>query len=672
MDRIRAALGNTIASAHIRAAEADGRVRFRSTTSAFAIAAVTVLAGLIPVSAQAAGCAADTNPAGTTCDTAEGVLLLDNLIPMTTYNNKGTINNTVADGVKLDDASAVFTNTGTFNNSLADALNFAQGGATFINNGTFNSNVIGGIKLDAAGVFTNNGTFNDNAANSFTGGNDLTFNNAGTYNVLGGTITLGTGMFTNSGTLNIGAGAGAVADTTITGDYTQSSIGTLKLRTNWGTGAADKLIVSGTADLNGHVAPTFINVTGGTLSQVFVIANAGTLTLNGITVANSATVTNSLAANGSDLELTSTINFMGSGTQVTGNAATMARTINAIFTGGSSLPFISNLLNVPTTAEYVRALQSLGPVADARGASSVLGTSGTFANQMLSCKVAGERDAYAVIREGQCAWARVTGRRGETGSSDAGPGVNSSSFMVSTGAQFNVGGAWRLGGAIAYEEAATNNAFARSDAQRMHLGGVLKYNPGPWLFALGLNGGFGNADNQRFVSFGGFNGSARSSNDTDYISGRFTTAYLMPLGGFYLKPQFDIAQTYINRGAYTESSTGGIGLNVAGSSLTVWSYAPSLELGMQTRLANNTIVRPYGKIGGTWQDKGSVTTAASFAGVAGSNFTMVSAMDRAFLDVGGGLDVILSDATALRIQMDGQYGENTTTHSGSAKFSVKF
>lgn len=650
----------------------------------------------MPTTVRAADCAADVNPAGNTCDTTNAQITLDGTT--TAYNNIGTLDNLVADGVKIDDAGATFTNTGTFNNSLAAALNFSAAGA-FINNGTFNNTVTGAIIFNAAGTFTNNGTFNsnatggfdfqsngtvdnngtfnDNSGNSFApGGNAVTFNNnAGSvFNSFSSTIDLGTGTFTNAGTMNLGGSTTVGGTTSITGNYTQSDTGTLKLRTNWGSGIADNLSVSGDTSLAGKVAVTHTNITGGSLSKSFTIVNStGALTNGGLTVSgNTAVLTNSLTFDTNTVTVTSTLNFLGSGAPITGNAGAMARAINALFTGGSSPAFMPALINIASNAEYVRALQSLGPVADARGASSVLGTSGTFANQMLSCKVAGERDAYAVIREGQCAWARVTGRRGETGSSDAGPGVNSSSFMVSTGAQFNVGGAWRLGGAIAYEEAATNNAFARSDAQRMHLGGVLKYNPGPWLFALGLNGGFGNADNQRFVSFGGFNGSARSSNDTDYISGRFTTAYLMPLGGFYLKPQFDIAQTYINRGAYTESSTGGIGLNVAGSSLTVWSYAPSLELGMQTRLANNTIVRPYGKIGGTWQDKGSVTTAASFAGVAGSNFTMVSAMDRAFLDVGGGLDVILSDATALRIQMDGQYGENTTTHSGSAKFSVKF
>lgn len=669
MEQIRTASGNTNALTGLGALRAHRKMRV-SSTSAFAIAVVAASAILIPARAQAADCADGTNPAGTTCDT-DTLKTLDSVTP--TYTNRGTLNATQADGIKLDDGTAVFTNNGTFNVKAGAGLNFASAGATFVNNGTFNNDTALGIQINANATFTNNGTFNQTVTNGFdVQSGDVTFSNVGTYNVLGGTINLGSGMFTNSGTLNIGSGTGAMADTTITGDYTQTSTGVLKLRTNWGSGAADKLVVSGTADLNGRVAPTFTNVTGGTLSQVFVIGNAGTLTINGISVANTAAVTNSVAANGNDLELTSTINFMGSGTQVTGNAAAMARTINTMFTGGATQAFVTNLLNVATTAEYVRALQSLGPVADARGATSTLATSNTFANQMLSCRVPGEGDAYAVIREGQCAWVRATGRRGDTGSSDSGPGVSSSSFMISTGAQFNVGGPWRVGGGIAYEDASSNSAIARSDAQRVHLGGIVKYNPGPWLIALALNGGFGNSDNKRFATFGGFTGTATSSNDTDYISGRLTTAYLMPLGSFYLKPQMDIAQTYINRGGYSESATGGIGLTVASSSLSVWSYAPSIELGMQTRIANNNIVRPYAKIGGTWQDKGSVSTTASFTGVAGSTFTMTSSMDRAFLNLGGGLDVISTDGSVLRLQLDGQYGENTTSTTGSAKFSVKF
>ncbi len=113
-------------------------------------------------------------------------------------------------------------------------------------------------------------------------------------------------------------------------------------------------------------------------------------------------------------------------------------------------------------------------------------------------------------------------------------------------------------------------------------------------------------------------------------------------------------------------------LNVAGSNLSVWSYTPSVELGMQTRLANNSIVRPYAKVGGTFQDKDQVSTTASFAGIAGSGFTVTSSMDRSFLDLGTGLDVIATDGSVLRLQLDGQYGDTTTTHSGSAKFSLKF
>ena len=262
----------------------------------------------------------------------------------------------------------------------------------------------------------------------------------------------------------------------------------------------------------------------------------------------------------------------------------------------------------------------------------------------------------------------MTGRRGEVGSTENGPGSSDSSMMISTGAQFNVGGPWRIGGGIGYEESSNNSAFAKSEGQRVHLGGVVKYNPGPWLLALGLNGGWGTSDNTRYMSFGGFNSNAKSSNDTDYISGRFTTAYLMPIGNLYMKPQLDIAQTYINRGAYSESAAGGGALNVQGTSLSVWNYSPSVEVGTQMRLANNNLVRPYGKIGGTWRDKDTMSTTASFndPGLGGTSFALVSKMDRSFLDIGSGIDVIGTDSSVLRFQFDGQYGESTTSHTGSA------
>jgi outer membrane autotransporter protein len=137
--------------------------------------------------------------------------------------------------------------------------------------------------------------------------------------------------------------------------------------------------------------------------------------------------------------------------------------------------------------------------------------------------------------------------------------------FFSAGAQADLGGDWRFGGGIGFEQTNLDSGSnATSDGDSLHLGAVIKYNPGPWLLAATLSGGHGWIENERNVSFGGFNATATSSTDPSFVSGRFTAAYLAGFGNWYLKPQIDVAVTHLERDGYSETDTGGIALNVSG------------------------------------------------------------------------------------------------------------
>lgn len=618
-----------------------------------------------------------------------------------TLNNLvgGTFNNAATDGIVFNSA-ATLTNAGTFNNE--GSINFGNGGtisnlaggtfnntaagaltyssdATFNNAGVFNGTVAGNIVFNSNGTFNNSGTFNDTAGNSFTSnGNAVTFNNqaGGVFNTRGGIIDLGTGTFNNAGTLNIGAGGGALATTTITGNYNQTSTGTLALRANWGAGLSDKLSVSGTAALSGTINPTVTNLTAVQQRDFVIVTASSPIVTSGLSVSNTATVNNSLVQSGNDLVLRSVINFQGAGGGVplTGASNVIGGNLNSLLLSGNNLPFMTQLLQIPTGGQYNQALQMLAPVTDGSSNSSTMVTAAAFSNQLLSCKVAGDKgDSYAIIREGQCAWARVTARHTSIDASANGAGASERTTLFSTGAQFNLGGPWRIGAGLGYEEPHARSDFSSVDTRRVHLGGVLKYNTGPWLMAFGLTGGFGWSDSARTVAFGGINTLATSSFDSNFISGRFTSAYLMRLDGMYLKPQVELAETYLNRGSYVEAGAGGVALAVADSGMTVLSFSPSVEMGTQVKYGG-ILYRPYGKIGGTWRDKDTLTTTASFAaaGAGAAQFGITSRMDKAFFDLGSGVDMIMPGDTVLRFQYDGQYGETSTAHSGSAKLSVKF
>ena len=316
------------------------------------------------------------------------------------------------------------------------------------------------------------------------------------------------------------------------------------------------------------------------------------------------------------------------------------------------------------------------PSGDGGSFSSALSTGATFGGQLLSCRTAGEQgDANAYIHEGQCIWARANARHLDNDGGDNKVGFEETATFFSGGGQFDLGGDWRLGAGLGFEN--TNlqtSSNANADGERLHLGAVLKYNPGPWLLAASVTGGHGWSDNERNVSFGGFNATAKSDTDTSFFGGRFTAAYLASFGNWYLKPRVDVAATYLSRDGYTESGSGGIALSVKGSDDTVVSVSPMLELGAQFAIAGGGIARPFVKGGVTWLDTDTFTTTAGFAdaGAGIAPFAITTEIDDVVADVGAGVDFISTSGTVLRLQYDGQFGDLSTQHGGTAKVSVPF
>lgn len=534
-----------------------------------------------------------------------------------------------------------------------------------------------GVSVDNSGVISGNvGLFG--YANSTTAFNNL---NGGVFNS-GAWTDVFRGTLTNAGTVSPG-GSGVIQTTTLTGNYLQTSTGVLKIDADWtgnaSAGAADKLAISGTAVLAGTVIVNPLNfpTTGGLTKQFTILTAAGGIMDNGIAAQNSATVTYALLKpDANTLNLKASINFAGVGTTGLGtNQTSVGSNLNTILGGGTTLGFMPALMTLPTGSALGQALNQLAPVGDGGSNSSTMSTGATFAGQMLSCRVAGEGDAHAVIREGQCVWARGNARRLDRDASNDNVGLRETATFFSAGAQLKLHGDWRIGGGIGYETTDLNTATnASSKGERLHLGGIIKYNPGPWLLAAGVTGGHGWHDNIRRVAFDGFNAAATSHSDTSFIASRLTAAYLLQMGALYLKPQVEVAATRLNRDGYSESSNGGIALIVRENHATVWSASPSLELGTEHRAANGGVVRFFVKGGATWLDTDKFTTTASFAGApAGTTpFAVTSKVDKVVADVGAGIDLITKGDTALRLQYDGQFGDTTTQHGGSAKLGVRF
>ncbi len=633
-----------------------------------------------------------------------------------TFTNSGTFRNGyesyyssgATSTVDVQDGGA-FTNSGTFHNGYYDTYyNYyhssgtvtVRDGGTFINSGNFYNMSLsaGSLIIDAGGTFTNTltGTLIQNSGNSII--NLGMFANSGALS--GGTFTneagglfvqspggwLGSGgalTFVNHGKFDIGpASASApITTTALTSSFTQSATGSLAIRADWTTGVSDRLAISGNAALAGTLVVAPLNYpTDAGLTKTFanVITATGGITDNGISVPGTAIVSYALEKpDPNTLDLVATINFLGhDAPNLTPNQRNVGNVLNGIYGGGgTTLGFISPLMQLPGNSELANALNQLSPTGDAGAFSTAMSTGATFGQQLLSCRMAGdEADPTRFIKEDQCLWARFSARHFESdGRGEA--GFDERSLFYSTGAQFKVAPEWRLGGGIGYQNIdLSSNANATSNGDRVYLGGVVKYTPGPWLFAASVTGGWGWLDNRRNVAFGGFTSTATSSTDTDFVSSQLTAAYLMSSGAFYLKPQVDFAANYLSRDAYSETGAGGIALHVEAADHTVLSASPSMELGAEHRMADGTVVRGFIKAGATFRDTDTFVTTASFIGapLGAPGFAIASKLDKTVADIGIGLDVFSVDGMALRLQYDGQFGDTTTLHAGSAKLSVRF
>lgn len=616
-----------------------------------------------------------------------------------TVTNSGSIIGRALSGIELNSmpVAEVVNRAGGLISGGTTGISFISGlrrSNTLTNDGTIETSLgiagtavlaqadLGNTRITNSGIIT--GNVDLGAGNPAAGYNQFSNLAGGVFNA-GATVNLGAaGTFTNAGTVVIGSGAGAMATTSLTGNYVQTSAGTLKVRADWASGTADKLAVTGSANLAGTLVVTPLGFpTNGALTKTFtVMTAAGGITSSGLTAPGTAAVTYALQQpDANTLNVQANVNFQGAGGQVVPDAGlagyqqSVGGTLNSIYASGTVLGFMPSLMALGTNSQLGSALAQLSPLGDGAASTSTMKTGATFGSQLLSCRVAGQGDAGAFIREGQCLWARGGVRRADGEANAAGTGYRETSNVFSTGVQVDIGGPWRLGAGLAYETPHLRSQNgSSSDGDRLHAGAVVKYNPGPWLLALGLTGGHGWSTNSRYVSFGSFAASATSKSETSFMAGRFTGGYPVSFGNWYLKPQVEVAHTTLWRDAYTETGTGGIALSVQGSEANVWSVTPTLEAGIEVAVPGVGIARPFVKGGFTWRDTAAFATTSSFVGApAGiAPFAISTKVDRTVAEIGAGVDVIGANDLVVRLQYDGQLGETSSQHAGSAKVSIKF
>ena len=552
-------------------------------------------------------------------------------------------------GVRFSSGSEnLLTNYGTISALSGLAVSGDIGDETVNNYGTITGNVDLG-----------------SGANAF-------FNHAGALFNAGATATVGT--FTNAGTLAPG-GMGAILTTNFDGTFNQTSTGIFAIDLNAAAAASDRVVVGDTAVLAGAVAVSVLTLPPAT-AQVFTILQAlGGVTDDGLALSASPALNASLFyPNATTVQLLTSVDFSTSG--LNGNQSAIGDTLNAAFVagGGGLTPVLLGLLNTPGLGAYKEALDELSPEPYSDAQIAALYASLGFSNSLLSCKVNGANTA-AIVREGQCLWAGASAVFLDSGTNIQQIGFNETAGLFAAGAQVALDPVWRLGFAAGYQSSVIDTATnATSDGELAQGGVALKYNPGPLLVAGVVTGGHGWYDTQRPMAFGGFAATARSNSGIDILNGGLRVAYVLGSPQLYFKPMLDAAATRLHLGDFSESGGGAANLAVESSQQTIYTIAPTLEVGTEWWISNGTLIRPFLRGGATWYENGDLALSASFLGApAGvSPFTIQTNMDDVMATVGAGIDVINGDDAVLHLTYDGQFGDTTEIHSVAIKGSARF
>ena len=524
---------------------------------------------------------------------------------------------------------AVTINSGTVSGGSG------TGAGVVITGGTDNTLVNRGTVTALSGLAIGAGTGNDTVSNFGTmignvdlgAGTNAFSNMAGGLFNAGASVNLGAGnTLTNAGTLSPG-GAGVIQTTALTGNLVQTTTGRLAIDFNMAGASADRVNVSGTANLAGVVQLQLSNAQLGAFQQTIVSAAGGT-TNNALTLLASPALQAQLVfPNATDAVVKSAgVNFAVAGLNtnqlVVGNALNGAAQtaglggpiFGVLLNGVTSLPGYNAALNQLSGESATGSQQAtfsvmnnfMGTMLDPfnRGTTSTPGSSvngyasESDANAYATDgrkRTAAERDAYAMFTKAPPqnfearwnVWAAGFGGS-QTTDGNAAVGSNGSTSHVAgtvVGADYlfspnTIAGFALAGGGISYT---VGNGLGSGRSDLFQAGVYMRHTMGAAYIAGALAYGWQDITTNRTVTLVGLDQLQARFNANAY-SGRIEGGYrfVSPwIGGIDITPYGAAQFTTFDLPAYAEQAligTNNFALAYGAKSVT----DPRSELGFRT------------------------------------------------------------------------------------------
>ncbi|MEQ1955911.1 hypothetical protein [Mesorhizobium sp. CN2-181] len=539
---------------------------------------------------------------------------------------------------------------------------------TVNNSGTITGNILmNNTDGDSAGTVNNYGTLNPAAAVASAGGPSAV------AAAPSGGVLVGASLYeanvVNGGTLAVGHG-GKTDSTVITGDFSQTSEGTLSLDLDMAAAKSDRLTVRGDAALGGVLDINAASVLPGKDVVFLSVEGAATGSLK---TASNLAFDIDVAKAGQDYSLSASADFDRTG--LDRNTDEIADHLQQIWEADQNDEFGRLFAALYDGAErgdeaYQSMLAGLLPGVSLAPAARFQQTIIGFNDSLMSCPKTSA--GGLILGETSCVWADISGGRFDQNGSS---GYTDEAITYRMGTQVDLSPGWFLGLAGAYQHSSIDgdDGFVSGSGDAGFIGAALKREMGPWLFAGVISGSYGSYDMRR-TGLPGFAGTAESSPDVYGGALRFRVARTFAGTDYYVKPYLDLDAVYTRMSGYAESGAGVAGLKVEGSDEFAFVASPMIEIGGSVAFGADYMLRPYAYVGASFSTADEWTADARLSGApAGVGMFEASLpMGDVLFKVGAGLHLSKIGGMDIELQYAGEFSEDTSSNSGMLRVNLPF
>jgi uncharacterized protein YhjY with autotransporter beta-barrel domain len=619
-----------------------------------------------------------------------------------TITANGTVSATGANGIGIFAQSTGYSNGSNGQVSVTVGGNVVGGSgqaATSDQSGNSTQSGSSAIQIDSpdgsnhgngnvvtvnAGGSLNTMSGTDGTAIVQTGGGTTNVTNAGTVT---GAIYLGGGTFTNTsggvhntgsvtqgdvvnhGAVNIGLPS-EVRATRITGDFTQTSTGQLGVTIHSLLKIADYLQVDGAASIDGIIVPRAITLLPGTVPVV----TAGTL-VSTADALDSLLFRWDATQSGNTLSVTPSSNFTPAGVPLNRSQASLANYFSRAWANADTAfaTHFAYMSQIATAQDYAAALNAFSGQDIQAQSIAFANTAGAILGASMSCPVFADKGV--LLGEDSCAWATISGRWTNQGTTSNVQGYDVTTTSYRLGGQHEIAPNWYLGGSLAYgDTSATMNGGSRGDGYTVDGSVALKRTVGPWYFAGSAALAYGSFDTYRQINLPGVTETLESKPSIFLAGARLRAGYEFTFGDVYVRPYGDFDVIHTNLPAARESGSSIYALDVHGSSKTSIGLSAMMEVGGRIDLDEQTTLRPYASFGVSYLPDNTRAIETNFANETVNNGTFFDYIETPeFLGrIDLGLQIYRLEDFELKVGYTADIGTSYLSQSATARFAYHF